>query len=95
LETSPEAILHLPFRHLTRPGQAAGGAIELCNVQRDKTSCANCNMMDFLLRAIFEMAASAVVEFLGMEDIVEIVTAFLGLGCMAIGLAIYLFGGWQ
>lgn len=53
-------------------------------------------MLQSLLSAIVEIllsaAWSAVVRFLGLENVVEIVTAVFGLGCILIGAAVYLQG---
>ncbi|WP_176945602.1 hypothetical protein [Bradyrhizobium sp. Rc2d] len=54
-------------------------------------------MLQGLLSAIAEMllsaAWSAIVRFFGLENVVEIVTAVFGLGCIVIGFTVYLLGG--
>ncbi|WP_155527927.1 hypothetical protein FJN17_34295 [Bradyrhizobium symbiodeficiens] len=44
--------------------------------------------MDLLLST----AWSAIVRFFGLENVVEIVTAIFGLGCIVIGFAVLLLG---
>jgi len=51
-------------------------------------------MLQALLSAIVDVrlpaASSAVVRFLGLENAAEIATAVVGLGCIAIGSAVFL-----
>lgn len=53
-------------------------------------------MLQALLSAIVDMllsvAWSAIVKFLGLENVVEVVTAIFGLGCIVIGFTVYLLG---
>ncbi|QOG18996.1 MULTISPECIES: hypothetical protein [Bradyrhizobium] len=53
-------------------------------------------MIQSLISAILEMllsaAVSAVVKFFGLENAVEIATAIIGLGFIAIGFTAYLLG---
>lgn len=45
-------------------------------------------IVDMLLSAVW----SAIVRFFGTENVVEIVTAIFGLGCIVIGFAVLLLG---
>lgn len=51
-------------------------------------------MLQALISAIMDMllsaAWSAIVRFFGLENVVEIVTAIFGLGCIVIGFAVLL-----
>ncbi|WP_165405554.1 hypothetical protein [Bradyrhizobium genosp. SA-3] len=54
-------------------------------------------MLQSLLSAIVDLilsaAWSAIVRFFGLENLVEIVTAVFGLGCIVIGFTVFLLGG--
>ncbi|MEZ2143786.1 hypothetical protein AAE026_16115 [Bradyrhizobium sp. DN5] len=54
-------------------------------------------MLQGLLSAIVDLLLSAawspIVRFFGLENVVEIATAVLGLGCIAIGFTVFLLGG--
>jgi hypothetical protein len=53
-------------------------------------------MLQALISATVDMllsaAWSAIVRFFGLENVVEIVTAIFGLGCIVIGFSVLLLG---
>jgi hypothetical protein len=50
------------------------------------------SLLSAIVEALLSAAGAAIVRFFGLENVVELVTAVVGLSCIVIGFAIWWFG---
>jgi hypothetical protein len=50
------------------------------------------SLLSAIVEALLSAAGAAIVRFFGLENVIELVTAIVGLSCIVIGFAIWWFG---